>query len=850
MKFWTIIRFELAYQLRQGATWIYLGLALLFPLFFSAIGNPSDSSVFLNAPSFLIFVTVFTSVLWLLTAGAIAGHAAARDVHTRMHALTYTAPVHKAAYLGGRFAAAFLLNALLHLAIPLSFYASFTLRSVDPALLGPFRPEAVLTTYGYLSLPLAFIGTAWQFSAAVLERNAIVAYIASILLFPVAFPIMGTLAGKLSGNWELVKLIDPLGITLIGGLDTWTSYEKNNRLLELEGSFLWNRLIWLSLAVGALAVAYLRFQFVHAVSSPWWSRIRFRKNGPSPLAVPVNTREGAALLVPPLTPSFGLATGLRQTAAIAGSSFRMIAKSRGGLLIVGLLTAQMILFAVEYLEFRGGPQYPTVMNLLGMLTAPLRDSQTPLLIIPVLIVFYAGELVWRERDWGMHSLSDTAPVSEWSLLLGKFCGLAGIVLVWLGFLLLAGLLIPLSMGYQQLQPGVLLQALFGFQLVEYLLFALLALVVHVLVNQKYLGHGAMLLIYLVLVFPAKIGLEHKLLIYASDPGWSYTDMRGFDPHLGPWLWFKGYWLAWALLLAVGGRLLWMRSATPSLRMRLQLARQRLSRFTLAVAAVALGGIGLTGGYIYYNTNVLNAYTTAAERTERNARYELQYGRYKHLPQPLLRAVSLQLDLHPSQRKADVQATYLLVNESGQAIDTLHLATAEGVITSDLHLDRPFTPLLEDRVLGHNLYRLERPLQPGDSLRLSFRVQYQAQGFSHSGIRASVIQNGSYLINYEWLPGIGYQPQRELRDNGQRQQYGLGPWSMPSLYDSTRTWQIMPGQELIDFEAVVSTEEGQLAVGPGQLLRHWTEGGRPLLSLCYQRAHPQYLLLFLRSLCYP
>ena len=27
-------------------------------------------------------------------------------------------------------------------------------------------------------------------------------------------------------------------------------------------------------------------------------------------------------------------------------------------------------------------------------------------------------------------------------------------------------------------------------------------------------------------------------------------MRGFGPSLGPWLWFKLYWAAWALLLAV------------------------------------------------------------------------------------------------------------------------------------------------------------------------------------------------------------------------------------------------------------------------------------------------------------
>jgi hypothetical protein len=41
----------------------------------------------------------------------VGGAAAARDVQTRMHPLTYTAPVSKADYLEGRFLAAFVLKA-------------------------------------------------------------------------------------------------------------------------------------------------------------------------------------------------------------------------------------------------------------------------------------------------------------------------------------------------------------------------------------------------------------------------------------------------------------------------------------------------------------------------------------------------------------------------------------------------------------------------------------------------------------------------------------------------------------------------------------------------------------------
>jgi ABC-2 type transport system permease protein len=75
------------------------------------------------------------------------------------------------------------------------------------------------------------------------------------------------------------------------------------------------------------------------------------------------------------------------------------------------------------------------------------------------------------------------------------------------------------------EVGVYLRTLFGLQLVEYLLFALLVLVLHVIVNQKYVGHLVALLAYGVMVDPHALGIEHRLLVYGSSPRWTYSDRR-------------------------------------------------------------------------------------------------------------------------------------------------------------------------------------------------------------------------------------------------------------------------------------------------------------------------------------
>jgi len=181
MKFREIFRFEFAYEVRRVSTWVYFGALFVFGFLIMRALRPADD-VFLNTPSFVAFFTVMGGAIWLLLAGAIAGDAAARDVETRMHPLTYTAPVSKADYLGGRFLAAFVLNASMLLALQAGILLSLLLPRQDPELIGPFRPAGLLTPYFFIALPNAFVATAIQFSAAVRQRRAIAGYVASMLL--------------------------------------------------------------------------------------------------------------------------------------------------------------------------------------------------------------------------------------------------------------------------------------------------------------------------------------------------------------------------------------------------------------------------------------------------------------------------------------------------------------------------------------------------------------------------------------------------------------------------------------------------------------------------------------------
>ena len=836
MKLREIFRFEFGYQVRRLSTWLpFVPLAVVAFLFVRGnfLADALYTELFVNSPFVIASTTVFCSLFWLVVAAGVAGEVAARDVETGMHPLSYTTPVRKAEYLGGRFIAAFALHALILLAVPLGVLLAVYSPGVHAEVIGPFRPAAYLTAYGFIALPNAFIGTSIQFAFATLGRRAIGSYLGSMLLL---FVVYGGLFATILflQREDLEALFDAFGhLYLTDDLILgWTPIEKNTRLIALHGALLERRLLWLGIAVGTLAFTYVRFRFEHLTAKFWWSRVTRRRDAQAPRSTGNDLARGA-ISVPQVGGTFNLALYARQTLAIARDSFATIAKSRGGLVIPAAIAAILVLVLPENMENMGTPLLPRTEYVLTLLTAPLTHPMTPWVIIPLLIVLWAGELVWREREAGLGEIADAAPVPEWVTFLGRFLGLARVLAVWMAMIMTAGVLVQAQMGYYRFEPGLYLTVLFGLQLPEYLLFAVLALVLQGLIGQKYAGHLAALLVYALILFAGRLGIEHNLLVYGAAPRWSYSDIRGFGASLAPWLWFMLYWAAWALLLVVAARLLWVRGMERGLRARLRLAHDRFTRPTARAAALTAGLILALGGFIFYNANVLNEYHTAGGIAELRAEYERRYGRYADVPQPRLAGTRLHVEIHPERRRADIRGTYRLVNTSTVPIDSIHLAPAAGVETGTVRFDRPARRVVADDVLRHHVYVLEVPLQPGDSVRLGFEVRYQPRGFRNGGVDwvIGVTEKGTYFRSQDWLPAIGYQTRRELFKPGERRAHGLPARPMiPTLADAKAGQDVtgeagMAGAERIAFDAVVGTNGDQTAVAPGALRRTWTEDGR-------------------------
>lgn len=816
-----IFRFELAYQLRRVSTRLYFGLFFGFALAMAYVIllDARDDGYFFNAPIVTGLLTIVASMLSLLVTCGVAGDAATRDAQARIDPLLYTTPLRKLTFLSSRFLGAFAISALLLLAVPLGLLLATGLPGIEAQVLGPFRPDAYLFSYLFFAVPNAFVATAVLFALAAITRRAITAYAGAVVLFFGAFIAEGFIGANL-GKWGLAKLADPLGYTTLHAL--WRTYnplQKNTLMIGFEQSLISNRLLWLGVAATMLALAYARFRFAHDTGSGGWRRAAVED-------IPAVRWTGVT--VPAARRRFGAATRLRQLLAIGTRSFRELFSSRAWW-VMPFVALLFVITAPEVLEVElGTPGAATTARVAGILGVSELAR-----LIAILVALSAGELVWREREARMASIADVTPVPEWLSLLGKFLAL-GLMLALTEFVfLVAGVGVQAMLGFHQFQLGLYVKILFGLQLPGYLLFAALAMAIHVLVNQKYVGNVLAIVAYIGLQLVQELGVEHNLLLYGNAPGWTYSEMGGFGGQIGPWLWFTVYWSGWALLFALVTYLFWIHGEESGLRQRLASARRRLTHWPAMIAAAALAIVLGAGGFVFYNTNIRNRYVTDADMDQRRAEYERRYGRYAAVPQPVLAATKLHVDFYPERGAATIRGTYRLDNRSNVPIDTIHVTTHAGIKTTGISFDRPSRPTVVDEGLGHRTYALATPVKPGESLRMNFQVDFARNGFRNSGYDPSILRNGSWIEHRgeqtqrprQWLPVIGYEAGRELNVAADRKKYGLRErYAIPPPNDAAAR-RDPRGHEKIAFEAVVGTSAGQTGVATGTLRRTWTGNGR-------------------------
>jgi hypothetical protein len=815
---YAIALFEARQRLKLLSTWIYffcfLALAMLWVAAaggaFKDITISFGGRVLVNGPRQVALSSALLGCFGIVVAAAMMGRSVQQDFEHETHHFFFSAPIPKYAYVFGRFLGALATLAVVFSSIVLGNLLGALLPAVDPSRVGPFAALTYLQPYFLTLLPNLFIFGAIFFVLAALTRRMLPVYVAGVVMM-IGYLVAPSLARDLDYK-TLAALIDPFGTTaLIRLTEYWTISERNVRMVPFKGVYLANRLIWSAFSLVVLLLGYWRFSFI---ATPASRRAAARGEGESAAltaqAAP-DTREEPDFVARRLSLLLLKSAWLELRESVKNIYFAVIA-------LAGVLV--LVVSSLDLGSIYGTSTYPVTYMVLEL----IRGVFSPFLVI--VTVFYAGEMVWREREARMAMMLDALPVPSWLPLAAKTLALVGLQAVLLLVAMVCGMLIQLFRGYFALEPGLYVFTLFGLMLPEYALAAALAIAAQAILNHRYLAYFVLVLYYVLMIALGSLGLDHPLMLYAALPNITYSAMNGFGHYLALQRALLVYWGGAALALLAVALVLWPRGVSDSFRSRLQLARQRLSPGVLGAFGLGALLFAGSGALLWYNLEYVGAYQSAWTKDRLRAEYELRYRRYAKLAQPRISDVNLQVDILPATRTLKVKGAYQLENRSGEPITELVLSQQPGP-TLRPRFSQPVRLLQADAERGFFRYQLRTPIAPGARIALEFELEDAPGGVLGLGRETAVVANGSFFSN-GILPHIGYQQGTELQDDRDRKRHGLAPKErMAAREDLGARANNYLGSDAdrVRFDAVVSTSLDQIAVAPGTLDSEWMAKGR-------------------------
>ena len=816
--------FELKTKFKRISLYVYFGIFfMLAVLWMAAAGGAfasanivfSSDKVFINSPFAVAQTLSILGLLGTVMIAAFMGRAVQQDFEYQAFHFFFTSPISKSQYIFGRYLGAVAALLFIFSGVALGVVVGAYWPGVESTRIGPWSLTALVKPYLIILLPnLVFLGAIFLGLAA-LTRRMLPVYVAGVVV------LIGYLAGapllRDIDNKTLAAMIDPIGTVAMSVVTRyWSPAEKNTLPVPLADELLWNRALWIVVGLAIFALCYWRFRMAYSVD------VKTKKQKLVPGTVSEKVAPGTISVLPSAT------ADLRASAYFAGLPglvrlyYREVVKNIYFLSIV--LAGALFIFvnAKTVGAIFGTNTYPVTYQVIDF------ASGTFGVFMIIVTAIYAGELVWRERDAQVALIADSTPSPTWLPFLAKFAALLLVQASLQLVVMLCGILVQLFHGYTKLELDQYLFRLFTLQLPFYWCLAALAFTIHVVANNKYFGHFVVVLFWVGTFVGAAFGYDHHLYRFGDAPNVIYSDMNRYGHFLGPVRWFQLYWAAASLLILVAARLLWVRGTDTVWRVRLRIAKERWTKPLTITAIVSAAVFVATGGWIFYNTNVLSIYRTDFAEKELRAEFERKYkAAWDGKPQPKITGVRVNADIYPHEHRVRYTGTFDMKNKSDTPIGELFLNVREAAIVNKLTASKAHTVKEERRDLNVIIWTLQPPLAPGETMTLDFDFAYPKPGFTNAGAHADVVDNGTFENSFR-LPVLGYDDRAELTEDRDRRKHDLKPRErMRDLDDPVgRQRNYISGDaDWIAFDTTIGTDPDQIALAPGYLQKDWMENGR-------------------------
>ena len=737
---------------------------------FGPVGN-ANGKVLLNGPYANSFNDFGASLFGVIMIAAIFGTSILRDFQRDTYQMIFTKPISKGAYLGGRWAGSFVTTVFAFSGMMLGTWLGTFAPWADHTRIAPNHLWWYLQPFLSINvIQIFFLGSLF-FAAAALTRKIFIVYLQGVALFMIY--IVGLTvyfaARSLEHFWS--GILDPIGLILLDNITRyWTVVDKNTLLLPWDmsgnspGVFLYNRLL---LDGRGRTVARRRLGFLPDVGGGAHRQVAEQARGEgeaggrgggapaaltrgrepaarAPAVRPTHDHHAVSLAVAPAHPEHRARNpvlGDRGAAHRVRHQQRAVRRARG----------RPERMARDLPHAAGGGRLGNALLL------HRRDA-------------LRGELVWRERDTHFDGIHDALPMSVTTDWLSKLTAIAFVELVLLTVTMLVGMFMQTTAGYYHYEPLQYLKELFVITFPQLIAFSLFALFVQTMVSNKFVGHGIVIGVFVLVPILYNFGWENTLYLPGQVPVYAYSDMNGYGHFVSGLFWAITYWLSIMAVLGVVSIAYTRRGAEDSFGARTRLARARAPRLAPAAAILLALAIGAAAGSTTTRTcsTAIARLRTAGTRrrsTRRSSSATSCSAGQGH--------GGGRDGQHLSRRRSfDGTARYTLQNKSAAPIAQVHV-TDEQEATTNVAFDRPFHIVRQGAARPVHDLRARYAARAGRRGDDDLRGGAHDEGFRDGNEAPELAYNGTFFDS-GYFPSIGYDAGFEVDDPRRRREERLGP----------------------------------------------------------------------------
>jgi len=560
-----LLKFEFGYQSKQIGFWVVIAvmflLGVLTPWLTDIFGSGAAGEKIKTNGAQMIAAAVASWDVAAIFFGAIfTVSGILRDKTYNMLEIVHGTPVTTFDMTMARMIGIYLTVLACIFANTLGQFIGQFNPQIDKEILGPINLFYYLQPMLLFTVFNALIITAFFTLIAGMTQNRMLVFVSAIGLF--FFSVMTGLVTELDPPKWVQAIVDPFG-SIAYTLETefWSTEDRNTKFTPVLSYIGLNRLVWGAISLMTLALVFGKFKRGLMGGKTALSKTEFALDSIIPYS--------------PRTPITGFISDIQTFTAVAKFEYIATVRSIPFYILAGIAAAFFAIMTIITVFYSPQKLVPTnlFMSALGF-----ASFNIPVILI---IAFFSGEMLWRERTSKIIELIDSTKVRNWPLLTGKWFALSAILATFCLIAIFVGMTVQITAGGPPVNLSLYFKYAFLNVFPNYLALAFLALFVQVFTPNRILG---MILAIGVMVFfsnwPLVPGVEklpfyHPLMGFGGTSPGSVSEISPYSNWIN-FRWFNLYFGALCVLFAIIGTWLWRRGLQTSLLNRLKAIKSEMS----------------------------------------------------------------------------------------------------------------------------------------------------------------------------------------------------------------------------------------------------------------------------------